>query len=69
MTNYLLDKTSQRIEMEGATFTCMFHALYLPAFNNARSRTFSIACVRACVCQNDDKWIFVESWHIDSPVG
>ena len=26
ITNYLVGKKSQRIEMEGATCTCMFHA-------------------------------------------
>ena len=46
--------------MEGATCTYMLHAeaLYLPAFNTAPSRThidLINACVRACVCQNDDE--------------
>ena len=61
MTNYLIGKKSQRIEMEGDTCTCMFYAsaLYLPAFNTARSRTpidfNNCVCVCACVCQNDDE--------------
>ena len=54
MTNYLVGKKSQLIEMEGATCTCMFHAkaLYLPAFNTARSRApiDFYNCVCACVC-------------------
>ena len=47
-------KKSRCIEMEGATCTCMFHALalYLPAFNTVQSRTH---IERVCVCQSDDE--------------
>ena len=54
MANYLVGKKSRWIEMEGATCTCRLHAsaLYLPAFNTARSRTHIdfYNCVCACVC-------------------
>ena len=64
MTNYLVGKRSQWIEMEGATCTCMFHAsaLYLPAFKTARSRTPIDSCVCACVCV---KMMTSEVWGID----